>query len=128
MRPNMNSPGGSRSITPTFASSAIRINRFTSGAGPTSGTFSISSAISRTLESAFLKQGVPYQIVRGLAFYERKENRDILAYLRLLVNPRDNLSFERAVNEPARGIGDVSLRHLKLYAEPRAISLLAACG
>jgi ATP-dependent DNA helicase UvrD/PcrA len=86
------------------------------------------NALSRTLESAFLKQGVPYQIVRGLAFYERKENKDVLAYLRLLVNPRDDLSFERAVNEPSRGVGDVSLRHLKLHAEPRGISLLAACA
>jgi DNA helicase-2/ATP-dependent DNA helicase PcrA len=86
------------------------------------------NALSRTLESAFLKQGVPYQIVRGLAFYERKENRDVLAYLRLLVNPRDDLSFERAVNEPSRGVGDVSLRHLKLYAEPRGMSLMAACA
>jgi DNA helicase-2/ATP-dependent DNA helicase PcrA len=86
------------------------------------------NALSRTLESAFLKHGVPYQIVRGLAFYERKENRDVLAYLRLLVNPRDDLSFERAVNEPSRGVGDISLRHLKLHAEPRGMSLLAACN
>ena len=47
------------------------------------------NALSRTLESAFLKHSVPYQIVRGLAFFERKENRDILAYLRLILNPRD---------------------------------------
>ncbi len=86
------------------------------------------NALSRGLETAFLKQRVPYQIVKGLAFFERKENRDVLAYLRLLLNPRDDLSFLRAVNEPARGIGKVSLEHLRAYAEPREISLLAAAA
>src|SRR5262249_26261520 len=70
----------------------------------------------------------PYQIVKGLAFFDRKENRDVLAYLRLVLNPRDNLSFLRAINEPARGIGKVSLEHLKNYAEPRELSLLAAAA
>jgi DNA helicase-2/ATP-dependent DNA helicase PcrA len=86
------------------------------------------NALSRQLETFFLKHRVPFQIVRGLAFFERKENRDVLAYLRLLLNPRDNLSFLRAVNEPARGIGKVSLEHLQAYAEPREISLLAAAS
>src|SRR5262249_52344521 len=79
-------------------------------------------------EMAFANQRVPYQIVKGLAFYDRKENRDVLAYLRLLLNPRDDLSFLRAVNEPARGVGKVSLEHLRVYAEPRGLSLLAAAG
>ncbi len=86
------------------------------------------NALSRALESAFVKHGVPFQIVKGLAFFERKENRDVLAYLRLLVNPQDTLSFLRAVNEPARGVGDVSLKHLRAYAEPRELPLLAAAG
>jgi len=86
------------------------------------------NALSRALETAFLKQRMPFQIVKGLAFFERKENRDILAYLRLLLNPRDDLSFLRAVNEPARGIGKVSLEHLRAYAEPREMSLLSAAG
>ena len=59
------------------------------------------------VQSAFVKHGVPFQIVKGLAFFERKENRDVVAYLRLLVNPGDDLSFLRVVNEPARGIGKV---------------------
>jgi DNA helicase-2/ATP-dependent DNA helicase PcrA len=84
------------------------------------------NALSRGLETAFVQQRVPHQIVRGLAFFERKENRDILAYLRLMVNPRDDLSFLRIVNEPARGIGKVSLDHLRAYAEPREMSLLSA--
>src|SRR5262249_4317786 len=86
------------------------------------------NALSRGLEQAFLKHRVPYQIVRGLAFFDRKENRDALAYLRLLLNPRDDLSFLRAVNEPARGIGKVSLEHLRTYAEPGELGLLAAAG
>src|SRR5207247_338052 len=86
------------------------------------------NALSRTLEQAFIKERVPYQIVRGLAFYERKENKDVLGYLRLLMNPRDDLSFLRVVNEPARGIGKVSLEHLRTYAEPRELSLLAAAA
>ncbi|HTK78202.1 MAG TPA: UvrD-helicase domain-containing protein [Gemmataceae bacterium] len=77
------------------------------------------NALSRALESAFVRHGVPFQIVRGLAFFERKENKDILAYLRLLVNPQDDLSFLRIVNEPPRGVGDVSLRYLRDYAQPR---------
>lgn len=84
------------------------------------------NALSRGLETAFVKHRVPFQIVKGLAFFDRKENRDVLAYLRLLLNPRDDLSFLRAVNEPARGIGKISLEHLQAYAGPREISLLTA--
>jgi DNA helicase II / ATP-dependent DNA helicase PcrA len=86
------------------------------------------NALTRTLESAFIQRGVPFQIVKGLAFFERKENKDVLAYLRLLVNPSDNISFLRAVNEPARGIGKVSLDHLQTYAELNQISLLESAG
>ncbi len=86
------------------------------------------NALSRTLETAFVKQRVPFQIVRGLAFFDRKENKDIVAYLRLLLNPRDDLSFLRVINAPARGIGKVSLDHLVQHAEPRELSLLAAAA
>jgi DNA helicase-2/ATP-dependent DNA helicase PcrA len=86
------------------------------------------NALTRALEQAFVKQRVPFQIVKGLAFFDRKENRDVLAYLRLLVNPRDDLSFLRVVNEPARGIGKTSLDYLREYAEPRELSLLDAAG
>ncbi|HVS40419.1 MAG TPA: UvrD-helicase domain-containing protein [Gemmataceae bacterium] len=84
------------------------------------------NALSRGLETAFVKQRVPFQIVKGLAFFERKENKDVLAYLRLMLNPRDDLSFLRAVNEPVRGVGKASLEHLRTYAEPREMSLLSA--
>jgi DNA helicase II / ATP-dependent DNA helicase PcrA len=86
------------------------------------------NALTRTLESAFVQRGVPFQIVKGLAFFDRKENRDVLGYLRLLVNPSDNISFLRAVNEPARGIGKVSLEHLQAFAELNQISLLESSG
>ncbi|MFM7149109.1 MAG: ATP-dependent helicase, partial [Gemmataceae bacterium] len=68
------------------------------------------------------------QIVKGLAFFDRKENRDVLAYLRVLLNPRDDVSFERIINEPARGIGPTSLAHLRLFADSEGVSLLTACG
>jgi DNA helicase-2/ATP-dependent DNA helicase PcrA len=86
------------------------------------------NALSRSLESAFVKHGVPFQIVKGLAFYERKENKDILAYLRLLANPSDTVSFLRAVAEPARGVGKTSLERLNAYAAEREISLFQAAG
>lgn len=86
------------------------------------------NALSRSLERAMINQRVPYQIVRGLTFFDRKENKDVLAYLRLLVNPRDDLSFERIINEPPRGIGPVTVEHLRLYAQPRGLSLLEAAA
>jgi DNA helicase-2/ATP-dependent DNA helicase PcrA len=86
------------------------------------------NALSRTLESAFVKHGVPFQIVKGLAFYDRKENKDILAYLRLLVNPNDTVSFLRAVNEPARGVGKVSLDRLVNWANDNELSPALACA
>lgn len=86
------------------------------------------NALTRNLETAFVKHSVPFQIVKGLAFFDRKENKDVLAYLRLLVNPADNISFLRAVNEPPRGIGKVSLDHLQAYAELNQIGLTEASG
>lgn len=86
------------------------------------------NALSRTLESAFIKHSVPFQIVKGLAFYDRKENKDILAYLRLLVNPNDTVSFLRAVNEPARGVGKVSLDRLVNWANDNEMSPALACA
>ena len=86
------------------------------------------NALSRTLESAFVKHGVPFQIVKGLAFFDRKENKDVLAYLRLLVNPNDTVSFLRAVNEPARGVGKVSLERVVNWANEHEMSPALACA
>jgi DNA helicase II / ATP-dependent DNA helicase PcrA len=86
------------------------------------------NALTRSLEQAMVKYRVPFQIVRGLAFFDRKENRDVLAYLRLLMNPKDDISFERVINEPARGIGATTIAHLRTYAQNHELSLLAASG
>ncbi len=63
------------------------------------------SFLSRGLESSFMQYGIPYEIVRGLAFYERAEVRDLLCYLRVMANAKDKAAFDRVVNTPARGIG-----------------------
>ncbi|MGB9920498.1 MAG: DNA helicase PcrA [Moorellales bacterium] len=65
-------------------------------------------AQSRALEEVFLHLGIPYEIFGGLRFYERKEIKDLLAYLRVLVNPADTVSLERIINVPRRGVGDVT--------------------
>ena len=59
---------------------------------------------SRAIEDIFNREGIPYKIVGGLKFYERKEIKDIISYLRLIQNPADNLSLKRIINEPKRGI------------------------
>ncbi|MBI2914403.1 MAG: UvrD-helicase domain-containing protein [Firmicutes bacterium] len=81
---------------------------------------------SRAIEEEFVRRGVPYRIVSGLRFYERKEIKDLIAYLRLIQNPRDNLSFRRIVNVPRRGIGEVSLAKLEAAAGERNFGLLDA--
>lgn len=70
------------------------------------------NAQSRTIEEEFIRQDIPYRIVGGTRFYDRLEVKDVLAYMKLLVNPRDMVSFERIVNTPARGIGDKTLQLL----------------
>lgn len=70
-------------------------------------------AQSRQLEEVFIEAGIPYQIVGGVKFYERKEIKDLLAYIRLVVNPRDLVSLKRVVNLPPRGIGDKSFSIVK---------------
>lgn len=84
------------------------------------------NAQSRSLEEAFLRYNVPYQIVGGLRFYERKEIKDTLAYLRFVANPQDGVSWRRIVNIPARGLGDKSLSVMTDYAASRGIDLLEA--
>ena len=78
------------------------------------------------IEETFLKSSVPYTMVGGHKFYDRKEIRDILAYLTLIVNPQDSMSFERVVNTPKRGIGMTSVDHLREFANDNNWSLLEA--
>jgi len=78
----------------------------------------------RALESALRYAGLPYQIVGGVEFYSRREIRDLLSFLRLIVNPVDDLAFQRVVNVPARGIGDTSFARLSEWAAAHGMSLL----
>ncbi|MDR5695690.1 MAG: DNA helicase PcrA [Armatimonadota bacterium] len=84
------------------------------------------NAQSRLFEEHFLRAGIPYQIVGAVRFYERKEIKDILAYLRLLLNPYDTVSLRRIINVPRRGIGEVTLGRLEALAQEEGISLLDA--
>jgi DNA helicase-2/ATP-dependent DNA helicase PcrA len=86
------------------------------------------NALSRSLEVALRSRSVPYQLVRGLEFFKRREIRDIVAWLRLLKNPRDDEALLRVVNVPPRGIGKQSLDHLGAWAEERRMSLLEAAA
>ncbi len=85
-------------------------------------------AQSRVFEEVFMRMNIPYRIVGGLRFYERKEVKDLLAYLRLIVNVRDDVSFRRVVNVPARGIGEASLARLETHARNKGCPLFEAAG
>ncbi len=74
------------------------------------------NAQSRSIEEGLRRSGISYQIVGDVRFYERKEVKDILAYLKLIANPRDSISFNRVINTPRRGIGNTSLERLDDYA------------
>ena len=81
------------------------------------------NAQSRALEEAFIRNKIPYQIVRGVEFYSRKEIRDLLAYLKILVNPDDEVALLRIINTPARGIGKTTIDKISAYADSRGINL-----
>ena len=81
---------------------------------------------SRLVEEAFLRKGLAYTVIGGIRFYARKEIKDLLAYMRLLVNPSDDEAFRRVVNVPPRGFGATSLEQLEQRARESASSLLAA--
>ncbi|MDP8927521.1 MAG: ATP-binding domain-containing protein, partial [Actinomycetota bacterium] len=85
------------------------------------------NAQSRVLEEVFVRVGTPYRVIGGVRFYERKEIKDLLAYLRVLVNPADDLSVKRIINTPLRGIGAKTTSHLDLHAARERISFLEAC-
>jgi ATP-dependent DNA helicase UvrD/PcrA len=84
------------------------------------------NAQSRSIEEAFVHYGVPYRVVGGVRFYDRKEIKDILAYLRLIFQPEDRISFERIVNVPARGLGAKSLQTFFAWQQSENLSLSAA--
>jgi DNA helicase II / ATP-dependent DNA helicase PcrA len=82
--------------------------------------------LQRAIETALRYDSVPYQVVAGLEFYQRKEIKDVVAYLRLALNPADDVAFVRVVNTPSRGVGDTSLARLASFAAERGLSLSAA--
>ncbi|HEX2033881.1 MAG TPA: UvrD-helicase domain-containing protein [Chloroflexota bacterium] len=84
------------------------------------------NAQSRALEEAFVRRRVPYQLVGGTRFYERREIKDILAYLRLIHNPADGASLERIINVPSRGLGEKSLDDLRTWASRLGIPVAHA--
>src|SRR5436190_8112799 len=91
------------------------------------------NAQSRALEDALVRYGVPYRLVGGTRFYQRREVKDIVAYLKLVANPADGISFQRVVNVPARGIGAKTVSELQLWAARLAkplfeVAKLAADG
>ena len=83
------------------------------------------TALTRVFEQAFRQAKIPYQVIGGVSYYERQEVKDVLAYLNLLANPKDDVSFNRVVNVPARGIGKTTLDHLATRAETLNLPLLA---
>ncbi len=84
------------------------------------------NAQSRAVEDAFRRSGIPYTIVGGVEFYRRKEIKDLLAYLRLVVNPDDDEALLRVINVPTRGIGDTSIGRLRSYASDEGVTLFEA--
>ncbi len=87
--------------------------------------------LSRSLEHAFRSAGIPYQVVKALEFYQRREVKDVLAYLQLLNNPNDNVAFERIINVPPRKIGKITVERVRKYANQHRMPMLQAarkCG
>ena len=101
----------------------------------TNGTYNYSdfaifyrtNAQSRVLEDQLRSHSIPYKIVGGLKFYERMEIKNILAYMKLLLNPHDDISFKRIINTPARGIGKTTVTKTEQVSLEQKISLLSAC-
>ena len=85
------------------------------------------NAMSRVVEDIFVRVGTPYRVFGGVRFYQRREIKDVLGYLRLLLNPQDVISFRRVVNTPKRGIGDATVAALESFAASEDIDVVEAC-
>jgi DNA helicase-2/ATP-dependent DNA helicase PcrA len=85
------------------------------------------NAQSRVIEDVFMRVGIPYRVFGGVRFYQRREIKDILGYLRLLLNPQDVVSFRRVVNMPKRGIGDATVAAIESFATTEGIDVVEAC-
>ena len=99
---------------------AHEVGRLVDGADHTFGDVAVfyrTHAQSRLLEETFVRGGIPYRVYGGLKFYDRREVKDVLAYLRALVNPDDEVSWKRIVNVPKRGVGDTSVARVEAYGQ-----------
>jgi len=107
---------------------AIAVEKYIhSGVSPRNiGVFYRVNYLSRVVEEAFVRRGVPYTVYGGIRFYERREIKDLLAYLRILVNPADTEALDRVINVPSRGIGDKTLAALKAHARKKGITPVEA--
>ena len=106
-----------------------RIRDFQLREGLEYGDFAVlyrTNAQSRAIEEALRKENVPYRVIGGTSFYERKEIKDVLAYLKLLGNPNDTASLQRVINYPTRGIGSKTQERLQRYAQEHTLSLWQA--
>ncbi|MCX7841925.1 MAG: DNA helicase PcrA [Clostridia bacterium] len=83
------------------------------------------NAQSRVIEEMFIREGIPYKIIGGLRFYDRKEIKDVIAYLRVIQNPSDDLSLKRIINVPKRGIGDTTVDNAESIAVRRGASIFS---
>ncbi|MDR2957714.1 MAG: UvrD-helicase domain-containing protein [Coriobacteriales bacterium] len=108
---------------------ASEINRLHRDRTPYSdfAVFYRTNAQSRVLEDMLIRAGIPYRIVGGTRFFDRAEIRDVMAYLKLVVNPADDLSAKRIINTPRRGLGDKSISSLEDLAHTEGVSFLEAC-
>ena len=85
------------------------------------------NAQSRVIENMFLRNAIPYRVLGGLRFFDRKEVKDVIAYMKLLNNPNDNVSLKRIINEPKRGIGKKSVEGAELRSSQENISMFEVC-
>lgn len=81
------------------------------------------NTLSRAIEDVFIQEGIPYRVIGGLKFYDRKEIKDIISYLKLLENPSDNIAFSRVINEPKRGIGNTTLDKISKISMETGLSM-----
>jgi DNA helicase-2/ATP-dependent DNA helicase PcrA len=117
-----------------LASEIARLHRTTNGLADDGRAFGWgemavfyrTNAQSRAVEEALVRQGIPYKVVGGTRFYERREVKDLLAYLRAVANPADEVSLKRIVNVPKRGVGDTSVNRLDRWARERDVAFFDA--
>lgn len=111
----------------TFVASTVRqLTRDTGAMFSDTAVLYRTNAQSRVIEESFMRLGVPYQVVGGTKFYDRREVRDALAYMRVVANPADEVSVKRVLNVPKRGVGDTSVARIDEFARQEGISFIEA--